>query len=410
MVRRPCWVEISTHAFEDNYKLLAQACRARVSSALELLAIVKADAYGHGLSICAPAAVRAGAGWIGVTSVEEGVAARQTLRGLEPAPEILTIGGVFPGQGAEVIAHRLTPVIWEPYHLDELEAAAKATDALPGSIPVHVELDTGMSRQGVELSELGALLERFRKKDESPVRIDGIMTHLYAADERDGEATHHQLDRLENMLEQVAAAGLKPRWLHVGNSAAVLLGGAPETALASLVAIAKRHGMHAMARPGLALYGLVPEFDPPLVREELPLLDDLHKELQPALAWKTQIASVRSIGKDEVVGYNGTFVATEPMHLALLPIGYADGLKRALSNRGYVLIQGERAPIVGRISMDQTVVDVTDIPKASPGDEVVLLGPQGDETISACDHANWAETIPWEIFTSITARVERRAV
>lgn len=410
MVRRPCWVEISTRAFEENYKLLAQACRETVNPTLDLLAIVKADAYGHGLSVCAPAAVRAGARWIGVTSIEEGVAARSATIALNPALEILTIGGIFSGQGAEVIRHRLTPVIWEPAHLDELEAAAKAAGADSGTVAVHLELDTGMSRQGAGPTELGALLDRFARRDDSRLRLDGIMTHLYAADERNGEATREQLTRLETMLEQIAARGLAPRRLHVGNSAAVLLGGGSRTALASLLAIAKRFGLQPMARPGLALYGLAPEFDPPLPGDQLPLLRDLHTSLQPVLEWKTKIASVRAIEAGEVVGYNGTFVASEPMRLALLPVGYGDGLKRALSNCGYVLIRGERAPIPGRISMDQTVVDVTDIPEAAVDDEVVLIGRQGGEALSALDHALWAGTIPWEIFTSIAGRVERRAV
>lgn len=410
MVRRPCWVEISTRAFEENYKLLARGCRETMGSALELLAIVKADAYGHGLSVCAPAALRAGARWIGVTSVEEGIAARLATVALDPALEILVIGGVFPGQGADVVATSLTPVAWELSQLDEIEEAAKAAGAAPGSVTVHLELDTGMSRQGAGPKDLGALLDRFAKRADSPLRLDGLMTHLYAADERDGEATREQMARLETMAERVAASGLAPRWLHVGNSAAVLLGGESRAALAQLTAIAKRYGLRAMARPGLALYGLAPELDPPLDGEQLPLLEGIHAALQPVLEWKTKIAGVRSIEAGAVVGYNGTFVASEPMRLALLPAGYADGLKRALSNRGYVLIHGERAPIVGRISMDQTVVDITDIPGAAAEDEVVLLGRQGGEVISASDYAAWAETIPWEIFTSIAARVERRAV
>jgi alanine racemase len=153
----------------------------------------------------------------------------------------------------------------------------------------------------------------------------------------------------------------------------------------------------------LALYGLAPEFVP----EEPARVAALRKGLQRVLEWKTRVVSVRTIPAGQAVGYNGTFVATEPMRLALLAVGYADGLKRALSNRGSVLIGGQRAPIVGRISMDQTVVDVTEIPAIAPGDEVVLLGRQGDATITAEEHARWTETIPWEIFTSIAARVGR---
>jgi alanine racemase len=263
---------------------------------------------------------------------------------------------------------------------------------------VHLELDTGMNRQGVSSGDLDELLERLQRPG-SPFKVDGLMTHLFAADESDGAATREQMARLTGMVERVFAAGLRPSWLHVGNSAAVLAGAPPE-----LFALCERFGMRAMARPGLALYGLAPEFSP----EEPEAVAKLHAELHRVMEWKTRVVSVRTIEPGQVVGYNGTFVATEPMRLALLAVGYGDGLRRALSNRGAVLIGGRRAPIVGRISMDQTVIDVTEIPDVAAGDEAVLIGCQGDETITAEDHAAWAGTIVWEIFTSIASRVERQ--
>jgi alanine racemase len=402
MHRRPCWVDISTGAFEHNYRVLAEACggNAREAAAspytpVELLAIVKADAYGHGLAACAPAAVRAVARWLGVTSVEEGVMARAVC----PDAEILVIAGVFPGQGADVVGSRLTVVVWEEWQLDELEAAAHAAGAAAGTVVVHLELDTGMSRQGVGTGELDSILERFQAGSDSPIRLGGLMTHLYAADESDGLATHEQMARLSWMVGRVSARSHKPEWLNVGNSAAVLAGDVPD----ALRELCRRFGLKPMVRPGLALYGLAPEFVP----EEPAAVTRMRGELQRVLEWKTRVVSVLSIDAGSAVGYNGTFVATEPMRLALLAVGYADGLKRALSNRGAVLIGGQRAPIVGRISMDQTVVDVTEISGVAPGDEVVVLGRQGAQQITAEDHARWAGTIPWEIFTSIAARVER---
>jgi len=415
MPRRPCWVEISTGAFEDNYRVLMEACggKAGPSTALrfaqddsladtdasvDLLAIVKADAYGHGLALCAPAAVRAGARWLGVTSVEEGAAARA----LCPDARILVIGGPFPGQGAEAIAHGLTAVAWEHWQLDELEAAGRLAGRAAGPIPVHLELDTGMSRQGAGPDGLDALLARFFPGPTSELRLDGLMTHLYAADECDGIATGEQLELLERMVERVFRAGLRPEWLHVGNSAAVLAGAVPQ----AIRSLCRRFGMRPMARPGLALYGLTPEFSP----QEPERVAELRRRLRRVLEWKTRVVSVRPVGEGQVVGYNATFVATERMRLALLAVGYGDGLKRALSNRGFVLAGGRRAPVVGRISMDQTVVDITEIPDVAAGDEVVLLGRQGAETITAEDHAGWAATIPWEILTSITGRVERQEI
>ena len=381
-------MEIRTQALEDNYRLLAEIAAPHA----EMLAIVKANAYGHGLEICAPAVVRAGARWLGVTSVEEGVAARAVC----PDAEILAISGVFRGQGADVVRHRLTAVAWEPWHLDELESAG----AEVGQIPVHLEIDTGMSRQGVGPNAVAPLLERFGS--DSRLRLDGVMTHLFAADEADGAVTEDQLACLEAALEQVKAAGLKPTWLNVGNSAA-LLGGQAMT----IGAIAARFGMKALLRPGLALYGLAPEFEPGFEGGEPAGLAAAHKRLQPVLAWKTKVVGVRAVSAGTVVGYNGTFVATEPMKLALLAVGYADGLDRKLGNRFSVLVRGQRAPLVGRISMDQAVIDVTEIDGVTAGDEVVLLGSQGAEAISAFDHAEVCGTIPWEVFTRIGARVGR---
>ena len=226
------------------------------------------------------------------------------------------------------------------------------------------------------------------------------MTHLFAVDESDGAVTRAQFARLERMVGRVFEAGFAPDWLHVGNSAAVLAG----EPLGELQAVCGRFGLRAMARPGLALYGLAPEFAP----EEPAVVREMRGRLRRVLEWKTRVVSVRSIEAGGVVGYNGTFVATEPMRVALLAVGYADGLRRELSNRGAVLVRGQLAPIVGRISMDQTVVDVTDIPGVVAGDEAVLLGPQGGEQITAEEHARWAGTIPWEIFTGIAERVERR--
>jgi len=388
MLTRPCWVEIRSQGLEDNYRLLA----AIAAPHAELLAIVKANAYGHGLEICAPPVVRAGARWLGVTSVEEGVAARAVC----PDAEILVISGVFRGQRAEVARHKLTVVAWEPWHLDELESAGAAG----GQIPVHLEIDTGMSRQGVGPNNMTPLLARFGGG--SPLRLDGVMTHLFAADEADGAVTRDQLARLEAALQQVKAAGLRPAWLNAGNSAALLGGQA-----ATIGALAARYGMKAMLRPGLALYGLAPEFDPAFEGGAPASLVAALERLQPVLAWKTKVVGIRAVAAGTVVGYNGTFVATEPMKLALLAAGYGDGLDRKLGNRSSVLLRGQRAPLVGRISMDQAVIDATEIAGVEAGDEVVLLGSQGAETITAFDHARATGTIPWEVFTRIASRVVR---
>jgi alanine racemase len=393
---RPCWAEIRIRALEENMRFLASLAAPHA----ELLAMVKANAYGHSLALCAPAAVRGGAGWLGVTSVEEGIAAKA----LCPDTRVLIMSGFAPGQAAAAIQFQLTPIAWELWQFDELEAAARAAGSAPGSFPVHLEIDTGMSRQGVLPGDLSSIISRFAPG--SPLRLEGVMTHLYAADEAGGEATQEQLTRLESVLTRISAAGLFAEWLNVGNSAALLAGQARP-----LGELAARHGMKALLRPGLALFGIAPEFDPAFdVEVEPPTLVRARAALKPVLTWKSAVIGVRSVAAGASVGYNGTFVATEPMRLALVAVGYADGLPRSLGNRFHLLVRGERAPLVGRVSMDQSVVDVTEIPGVAAGDEVVLIGTQGSETITAYDHARATGTIPWEVFTRIGPRVARAAV
>jgi alanine racemase len=384
----PCWIEIQTRLLEANYRFL----KSLAAPQMELLAIVKANAYGHSLELCAPAAVRAGAHWLGVTSVEEGVAARAVC----PEAHVLVIGSTGPGQGREVIEHGLTPAVWEPWQLDELEAAARSAGAPAGSLPIHLEIDTGMSRQGVLPADIPTILARFTSS--SPFRLEAVMTHLFAADELDGAATKVQLARLDSVLDQVEAAGLQPEWLSAGSSSSLLAGQA-----GTFAAMASRRGMKAMMRPGLALYGLAPRFTP----QEPESVAAARVRLQPVLTWKSRVVGVRSVPTGAVVGYNGTFVATRPSRLALVPMGYADGLNRRLGNNFSLLVRGQRAPIAGRVSMDQIVLDVTDIPGVETSDEIVVIGTQGGETITAFDHAKVVGTIAWEIFTNIGARAHR---
>lgn len=404
MPTRPCWAEIDTGCLADNYRLLETLAAPHA----EVMAVFKADAYGHSLSHCVPAGVRAGARWMAVASVEEGAAARklvcdaQDAAGKNPEIRILILGGAFPGQGEALIAHRLTAVAWEPWQLNVLETAARSAGLAPGSLPVHLEIDTGMSRQGAAPERLAPLLTRFTPG--SPLKLEAVMTHLFAADEADGRVTGEQLACLDDALGRISAAGHFAEWLSVGNSAALLAGQA-----AAIAELAARHGMKALLRPGLALYGIVPEFEPGFA-EEPATLAAARANLKPVLSWKSRVVSVRAVPAGAVVGYNGTFVATEPMRLALVAAGYGDGLDRRLGNRFGLLVRGQRAPLAGRISMDQCIVDVTEIPGVEHGDEVVLIGVQGGGAISACDHAAAAGTIPWEIFTRIAARVRRVAV
>jgi alanine racemase len=401
MITRPVWAEISRPRLLENYRLLR-----RLAGDAELLAIIKANAYGHDVLTCAEIiAAENPRAWLGVTGVEEGAG----VRAIAPQAQIVVMGSIWQSEAEGAIAHRLTPVVWEPSQIDALQSAALARRLRPASIPVHIEIDTGMSRQGVRLECLPALLDRLSA---SPaLRLEGTMTHLHSAEALDNRANGDQLKVFVAALDTITARGPRPDWIHAGNSATVL----SEGGAATLVKIAARYKTKAMLRPGLALYGYAPRFSSaglslsgfsgagfsgaePLATAHL---------LQPVLSWKTRVISLRTIQPGETAGYNATFRADRPTRIALLPVGYADGFNRLLSNRGYVLVRGRRAPIAGRISMDPTTIDVTDIPGVEIGDEAILIGEQGRERITAYDHADLANTIPYEILCNIAARVPR---
>lgn len=392
MPTRPCWAEIDLAAFAHNLRLLQ-----RTADASTLAATVKADAYGHSIALCAPAAVEAGASWLAVTSTDEALTAARACA--EVVPRILVLSGPFPGDGEAVAAYGFTCSVWQREHLQELHGGALQCGR--SELPVHLEIDTGMSRQGVAPEDQIEFLETLCTFP--TLRLDGVMTHLYAADESGHAATQRQLKRLADSLCAVRERGFAPAWLSVGNSAALL----DRDLRSQLAAMASRHGLRLLLRPGIALYGVPPEYDPQPPESAAAS----SAGLLPVLRWKTRVTSLRRIAPGEVVGYNGSFQATQPMRLALLAVGYADGLSRRLSHRGHALVAGLRAPYAGRISMDQAVLDVTGVPeeRLRTGDEVVLLGRQGDSVVTAEDHARWAETIPWEIFTAIAARVPRIA-
>ena len=392
MPTRPVWVEISLSRLLKNYENLRQAS----SGYGELLPVVKANAYGHGVLLCAPCLVLAGAHWLGVTGTEEGV----QVPAVCPAPEILLMSGVWPGEAEAVIEHKLTPVVWEHCHLELLEQAAAQRRMLPGTLAVHLEIDTGMSRQGVRVSELTALLQRFHR--DSCLRLTGVMTHFSASANLSSTHENPQLKDFSTALDLVLAGGQRPEWLHAGNSATILAGSDRER----LARMASRIGARLMMRPGLALYGYLDR----ITCDGSPVDAIDTREFEPVLTWKTRVVSLRTIKPGETAGYGSTFTAQRLTRLGLLPAGYADGINRALSNRGHVLIRGEYAPIAGRISMDQTVVDITEIPGVSIGDEAVLIGDQDSRSITAWDIADLTGTIPWEVLCAIGSRVHRQSV
>jgi alanine racemase len=394
MFTRRVWAEVSRGHLLANYKKLCHAAGPQV----DLMAVIKANAYGHDLQLCAPLLAGVGAEWLGVTGTEEGVAARAVC----PQPRILLLSGIVPGDAETVIDQGLTPVVWEPWQLDLLEAAATARRLPAGSLAVHLEIDTGMSRQGVrvvgsEISpEAAAVLRSFHPG--SCLRLEAVMTHFCAPETMSSHRPNPQLANLAAALEFILAQDLRPQWLHAGNSSTIVAGSDQK----ALREMASNAGMRLMLRPGLALYGCLDRLT----------LDGLSwggedPGFAPVLTWKTQVTSLRTLHSGESAGYGNTFTADGETRLALLPAGYGDGVNRLLSNRGHVLIRGQEAPIAGRVSMDQTMIDVTRIPGAAIGDEVVLVGRQGAESIDAWELADLTDTIPWEVLCAISARVPR---
>ncbi len=405
---RPTYAEIRLRALVHNYKLLDENVRAHAGSSViapTLIAVIKADAYGHGVTLCGQALAQAGARWLGVTTVEEALALRAGLgqraarHGLGAGPRVLVMAGFFPGEEEVVVEQRLTVQVWEGWHFRLLDAAARRAGRAPASVGVHLEIDTGMSRQGVAPGEP---LQRLLRETGggSPVSVEGVLTHFSSPQEP--EVLAGQVERLRQALQQLWAAGVRPRWVHAGNSANAWTG----MGLPSLALLAREFGAELLVRPGLALYG-VPYDGAAEVSAARPGAPEAAR-LEPVLRWKTEVTSVRMVAAGTPVGYSETFQAPEGgARLALLPVGYADGFARELSGRGFVLVRGCRVPVAGRISMDQTVVDVSRVAGVAVGDEVVLLGRQGAEEIPAGEMAAWRGTIPYEVLCGIGARVPR---
>jgi len=367
---RPTRAEIDLGSVVRNLRTLKAA-----APEAGVLAMVKADAYGHGASLIAPALEAEGVELLGVALIEEGLALRAAgVRG-----EILVLGGAYAGGWEALVEARLVPAVFREDHLEALATAARRHGVEPLA---HLKVDTGMSRLGALPAEVPGLLARARSLG---VALEGVFSHLANADLADAATTQRQLDQFRALLGAVEAAGVRTRWRHLANSAAmVALPPSRDGATLNLV------------RPGLALYGVLPApwISPP-------------RRLEPVLSWKTEIIHLKSVPPGTSVSYGGTWTARRSTRIATLPVGYADGYPRRLSNRAQVLVRGRRAPVVGRVCMDLCMVDVTDVPGAALGDEVVLIGRQGTEEISVSELAGWLETMAYEVLCGVGARVPR---
>ncbi len=371
-IHRATFVQINLDLFKNNLK----AINALTDPDVKLLAVVKADAYGHGALPCAQAALEAGADWLGVGIIEEGI----ELRNEGVTAPLLILTGVLPDEIDDLIQQRLSTVVFTPAIVETLAQRARLRDT---SVGVHVKVDTGMGRLGVLPKDFLPLLKSIQKH--KSLRLEGITTHFSSADEPDPEYTQFQIKRFKMLLSE-SNLSVNPRPLvHCANSSAI---------------IRFKDSVFDMVRPGLILYGALPS--PHLKPFLAPGFN-----LSPVMQWKTRIIQINRLPEGSSISYGRRYMTSQESLIATLPLGYADGLSRKLSNRMKVLVGGQLVPQVGTICMDMCLVDISSVPTARVGDEVILLGKQGDQEILSENMAEWAETIPYEIFCGISKRVPR---
>jgi alanine racemase len=357
-------VEVSRARIAANYA----AVQAAVGPAVEVLGVVKADAYGHGAAEVSKCLTAAGARWLAVSSVEEGVA----LRKARIDARILVMGGFFGYEEDAIEEHALTPVVHNLKDIERLRDRA---------IRFHLKIDSGMNRMGspAPAAEIAAAVRA------AGTQCEGLMTHFSSAADYSSSETARQMERFQAACVAVRQAGPLPRYLHLASTNAI--------------AYDRRDAWQNMVRPGHAIYGYVSP-----ARGESParILD-----VKPALSWKARIALVKDVAEGAPIGYGASFRAPRPMRIGVLSVGYADGFPHRLSNKGKVIAAGRYAPVVGTVSMDLTTVDLTNAPELTAGDAVTLLGEEGGASLDAQQIAKMAGTISYSVLCGISARVKR---
>jgi alanine racemase len=365
--------EIDLQAFRHNFQNL----RNHLGPKTRIMAVVKAGGYGHGALPCARIAVDCGADYLGAGVVEEGIELRQS--GLDTP--ILVLGSIFPDEAEDLVRHDLATILCT---LPLAQTLAKEAEKQNKTVSVHIKVDTGMNRLGVSPENLPELLNQIRELPN--LKLEGISTHFASADDEDLSITQAQLIKFQTALTILQNDDVPI--IHSANTSALFK--FPESHFD-------------MVRPGLILYGALPS---PSLQTVLNEKDNL-SPFQPVMQWKSQIILVKPVSKGQPISYSGSFTTQRDSLIATLPIGYADGLHRSLSNKMEVLIRGKRAPQIGNICMDMTLIDVTDIQDVQAEDEVVLFGKQGNQLITVEEMATKGDTIPYEILCNVGKRVPR---
>jgi alanine racemase len=362
---------VSREKIARNYRNV----RAAVGPGVEVVGVVKADAYGHGAVEVSRILAAEGARWLAVSSVDEGV----NLRRAGLRPRILVMAGLLPFEHEALVEYDLTPTL---HALDDIAAIDRLAERCGKPIAYHLKIDSGMGRLGTRAgcAEIAAAAGSARH-----AHLEGLMTHFASAANYTSTQTAGQLAAFEAIRGGLAGAGVTPAYVHVASTNAIGYG--------------LREAWHNMVRAGHAIYGYVS----PARGEAPPRILDV----EPALTWKARIVAVKEIPEGALVGYGGSFRAPRPMRIAVLGAGYADGIFHRLSNRGRVIAAGKLAPILGTVSMDLTTIDISHTEALHPGDDVTLLGREGDAALDAQQIARVAGTISYDILCGISARVRR---
>ena len=354
------WIEVSRRRIRENFR----AVRALVGAHAEIMPVVKADAYGHGAVEVSRVLESEGAGWLAVASIEEGVA----LRDAGIAARILVMADFLPADRPALEQYRLTPVVHALEDLAEVR------------VPYHLKIDTGMGRLGTR----AAPEEIVRAVSGARAPLEGVMTHFASSANYESPQTADQIRSFDAVLAALEAAGVSPSYVHMSSTIPIAYG--------------RREAWGTLVRPGHAIYGYV---SPSRGGPKAAL------QVRPALTWKATVLSVKEIETGALIGYGGIYRAAQPMSIAVLAAGYADGIPHRLSNRGKVIARGKLVPMVGAVSMDLTTIDATSCPELRPGDFVTLLGSDGGVSIDAQQIARVAGTISYSVLCGISARVKR---
>ena len=370
--------EINLKAFKHNLQNLKTV----LGSKTDIMAVIKADAYGHGALPCAKAAIESGVGYLGAGVIEEGIELRKNgIKG-----PVLILGGIFPDEVTDLVHYNLSTIL-HTAHL--AEALSKEGKKQGKTVNIHIKLDTGMNRLGILPENLLALTEKISSLPN--LKIEALSTHFSSADDEDLSITNQQIELFKNTLNKLKETGITPPLTHLANTSA-------------LFRFAESHST--MVRPGLILYGALPSPILNPVVQNFCQNENL-ESFEPVMQWKSRIILLKSVQKGQALSYSRKYFTQKDSYIATLPIGYADGLPRRLSNNMEVLVKGRRVPQVGTICMDMILIDVSEVPDVQIGEEVVIFGKQGDEVIQVEELAQKANTIPYEILCNVGKRVPR---